>query len=192
MKHEKATLQTKTAISASLKKFMEKKPLRKITVSEIIADCDINRNTFYYHFEDIYDLLKWTLEQEAIEVVKKFNFLIDTEDAVRFVIRYVAQNAHMLNCAYDTMGRDELKRFFYNDFITIIRGIVDDCEATNHLSVSADFKSFLCDFLTEATSGILVNGFQNQGFPNEDEIVKNITTIVDALPDVLRRAETKG
>ena len=33
---------------------MEKKPLSKITVSEIIADCGVNRKTFYYHFEDIY------------------------------------------------------------------------------------------------------------------------------------------
>ena len=42
----------------SLQRFMEKKPLSKITVSEIIADCGVNRKTFYYHFEDIYALLK--------------------------------------------------------------------------------------------------------------------------------------
>ncbi|WP_295208123.1 TetR family transcriptional regulator [Ruminococcus sp.] len=39
------------------------KPLSKITVSEIVADCNINRKTFYYHFEDVQSLLKWTLEQ---------------------------------------------------------------------------------------------------------------------------------
>lgn len=46
MKHEQATLQTKTALATSLKKYMEKKPLGKITVSEIIADCNVNRKTF--------------------------------------------------------------------------------------------------------------------------------------------------
>ena len=81
-------------------------------MSEIIADCNVNRKTFYYHFEDIYDLLKWTLEQEAIDVVKNFDLLIDYEDAIRFVVEYVNKNAHILNCAYDSMGRDELKRFF--------------------------------------------------------------------------------
>lgn len=90
---------------------MKKKPLGKITVSEIITDCNVNRKTFYYHFEDIYDLLKWMLEQEAIEVVKNFDFLIDYEDAIKFVIKYVKENSHILNCAYDSMGRDELKRF---------------------------------------------------------------------------------
>ena len=42
----------------SLKRFMEKKPLSKITVSEIIADCGVNREAFDYDFGDIYGLLK--------------------------------------------------------------------------------------------------------------------------------------
>ena len=46
------------------KKAMEKKTLSKITVSELIAECNVNRKTFYYHFDDIYALLKWTLEEE--------------------------------------------------------------------------------------------------------------------------------
>ena len=66
MKHEITTLNTKKMLAASLKKHMGKKPLSKITISEIIADCGVNRKTFYYHFEDIYTLLKWMLEQEAI------------------------------------------------------------------------------------------------------------------------------
>ena len=78
MRHEVTTLNTKKALAASLKRFMEKKPLSKITVSEIIADCGVNRKTFYYHFEDIYALL----EEEAVEVVKQFDLLADYREAV--------------------------------------------------------------------------------------------------------------
>ena len=148
MTHEQSTLQTKTALAASLKKYMLKKPLGKITVSEIIADCNVNRKTFYYHFEDIYALLKWMLEQEAIEVVKNFDLLIDYEDVVRFVIGYVKNNAHILNCAYDSMGRDELKRFFYNDFVALAVMMIDDTQKRYGLSVDEDFKKFLCDFFS--------------------------------------------
>lgn len=48
MRHEVTTLNTKKELAASLKRFMEKKPLSKITVSGIIADCGVNRKTFYY------------------------------------------------------------------------------------------------------------------------------------------------
>ena len=95
-----------------MKGFMEKKPLSKITVSKIIADCGVNRKTFYYHFEDIYALLKWMLEEEAVNVVKQFDLLVDYRKAVVFVMHYVRENKHLLCCTYDSMGRDEMKRFF--------------------------------------------------------------------------------
>lgn len=188
MKHGETTLKTKTALAKSLKKFMEKKPICKITVSEIIADCDVNRKTFYYHFEDIYALLKWMLEQEAIEVVKNFDMLIDYEDAIRFVISYVQENSHILNCAYDSMGRDELKRFFYNDFVTVVRNIVQNAEEKSGYHVTDDFRIFICDFLTEATAGMLVNGFKDKRKMEQNDVIGNMTVILNSLPDMLKHA----
>lgn len=191
MKHDEATLQTKTALAASLKKYMTQKPFKKITVSEIIADCNVNRKTFYYHFEDIYALLKWMLNQEAIEVIKNFDLLVDYEDAVSFVIRYVQENAHILSCAYDSMGRDELKRFFYNDFLALVRNVVDDTEERNGLSVTEDFKEFISDFLTEAIAGMLVKIFKSERTPERKKVVRDISVILESLPDILKRAPNK-
>ena len=55
-------------LAASLKKFMAQKPLNKITIREIVEDCGVNRQTLYYHFEDIYALGKWMFDQEAVEL----------------------------------------------------------------------------------------------------------------------------
>ena len=44
---------TKKAIADSFLKLLREKPLDKITIKDIVEDCGINRNTFYYHFEDI-------------------------------------------------------------------------------------------------------------------------------------------
>ena len=43
---------TKRALEASLKKMLLKKPVTKITISDITEDCGVNRATFYYHFKD--------------------------------------------------------------------------------------------------------------------------------------------
>lgn len=86
MKHEVTTYNTKKSLAESLKKTMKTKVFSKITVSEIINDCGVNRKTFYYHFEDIYALLKWMFEEEAIEVVKHFDLLVNYEEAIRFVM----------------------------------------------------------------------------------------------------------
>ena len=50
---------TKRALAASLKKLLADRPLDKVTVTDIAEDCGVGRQTFYYHFEDIYGLVEW-------------------------------------------------------------------------------------------------------------------------------------
>ena len=49
---------TKKAIMESFVHLIEKKPLEKITVRDVVDECGINRNTFYYYFQDIYAVLE--------------------------------------------------------------------------------------------------------------------------------------
>ena len=49
---------TKKALMESLKKLMLQKPLNKITINDLTADCGISRMAFYYHVRDIYDLVE--------------------------------------------------------------------------------------------------------------------------------------
>ena len=189
MKHEVTTLNTKKTIAASLKKFMEKKPLSKITVSEIVADCGINRKTFYYHFEDIQALLKWILEEEAVEVVKNFDMLLDYEDAINFVINYVEENKHILNCAYDCMGRDELKRFFYKDFNGIMMTIIKGVEENIGVKAEKEYLNFVCDFYTEALTGKIVELLKNnKPYDRKKLIDYTFLTLKASLPAIVTQA----
>ena len=56
---------TKQAIAESLKHLLLRKPITKITINDITEDCGISRMTFYYHFNDIYDLVEWVCAEEA-------------------------------------------------------------------------------------------------------------------------------
>ena len=189
MKHEVTSLNTKKTLAASLKRFMEKKPLSKITVSEIITDCGVNRKTFYYHFEDIYALLKWMLEEEAIEVVKQFDLLVDYREAVLFVLDYVKTNKHLLCCAYDSMGRDEMKRFFYSDFIGIIKNIISNTEQQLGIRAEDEFKEFLAHLYTEALAGMLIDEFTNKDNHDPEKVVKYLSLVLkNSLPGVLASA----
>ncbi len=58
MTNEEVSYNTKKALADTLKELMTRKPFSKITVSEIIRECNVNRKTFYYHFEDIYIFIK--------------------------------------------------------------------------------------------------------------------------------------
>ena len=56
---------TKLWIAAAMKRLMTKKPLNKIRVTEICREAEIRRPTFYYHFQDKYDLVAWIFFQDA-------------------------------------------------------------------------------------------------------------------------------
>lgn len=192
MKHADASLQTKRAMAASLKRFMELKPLSKITVSEICADCNINRKTFYYHFEDIYGLLKWMLEQETVEIVKTLDVFSEDHEIINFVIDYVDKNNHILNCAYDAMGREGMKRFFFSDFEGVILVIIGGIEKQQKHTLDADFKQFLCTFYTNALSGMLIDWFHDKSIYSREEIIDYIIlTIKSSLPSVITARTAK-
>lgn len=91
MKQQEATLKTKQALAAALKEKMLKKSFSKISVSELIDASNINRKTFYYHFEDIYALLKWTFEQDAIENGTKKLGISVSEDFMHFLAKFYAE-----------------------------------------------------------------------------------------------------
>lgn len=187
MKHELTTLNTKKALAASLKKLLEQKEFSKITVSEIVQDCGVNRKTFYYHFEDIFALLKWMLEQETVEVIKKFDLMVDYEEVINFIIDYVDANKHMINCIYDSFGRDGMKQFLYDDFIGVTGSIVNSVEELEHLRLPVEFKQFVSQFYAEAVAGLLVDWFQDRLKRSRGEVLENLVLIFrESLPSILR------
>lgn len=65
---------TKKAIREALIQMLEKKPLDSIKVTDITQACDISRNTFYYHYRDIYDVLREVFEITLTEIVEADGF----------------------------------------------------------------------------------------------------------------------
>ena len=178
MTHDEISLQTKQKLATSLKKFMTLKSLNKITVTDIIKDCNVNRKTFYYHFEDIYDLLKWMFEEEAINVIKHFDLLIDYEEAITFVMDYVEQNDHIISCAYDSIGHEEMKRFFYTDFYGITSSIISQTEKRSHCTLSEDFRTFMTKFYTEAIAGIFMDWVKNHDTQDRQKTAEYLTKLL--------------
>ena len=62
---------TKFAIAFAFKELLLEKSIDKITINDITEKCGINRQTFYYHFHDIYELIEWICETDADHVLKQ-------------------------------------------------------------------------------------------------------------------------
>ena len=186
MKHTDQSLQTKQELSAALKRLMESKPINRITIRELVESCGVNRKTFYYHFEDIYALLKWTLEQEALLLFDKYDLVHDNSKALEFVLDYVGENLAMLQNIVRSIGRSELGRFFFKDIYQPVYKLVCEVEQLRGLNVEEGYKAFLSKFLTEAVAGILLDCIERDVLDDRQRLARYITgTLSAAIPNAL-------
>ena len=120
----------KRQICAALKQLMAQKPLNKITVAEVMQACGMARQHFYYHFEDLYDAVRWMFDQEAIALLRKHEGVMLWQDGLLQLFQYLRENREVYLCALRSMSREHLKRFFHADIQAIIqntiRGIVTE------------------------------------------------------------------
>ena len=160
--HTVSSLRTKELLASALRRQMEKKPLSRITVSDIMAETGLNRKTFYYHFEGIFALVRWMFEQETVKIIQNYDLLMDFPEVVQFIVKYVQSNRHILNCAYDATGRDGLRRFLYDDIRPIISRAIDSYAEKLGILVDEGYKTFLNELYTEALAGLLISLLRDQ------------------------------
>ena len=191
MEYKAASQRRKRELADALKNLMQTKPFSKITVSELIKVCNINRNTFYYHFEDTNALLKWTLEQEAVQVVKKFDLITENKDAIYFVMDYVDENHKMILNICDSVGIGELRKFFSTDFYEIVSSVVNSFKKMKNITVDESYKDFLCRFFTEAMAGFLLEWISQDKHKDREETVEYISsTLHDSILSSLQTYNT--
>lgn len=187
MTNYEASQQTKNMITGTLRSLMAEKPFSKITVSEIVKICGINRKTFYYYFEDMYALLRWMLEQETVAIVREIDLNEDYPQAIKFVIDYVEKNSHILSCALDSASGYALHRFFVDDFMEISLSVIRRAEQKYSVTLEDSRRSFLANFYAEAVAGVLVAWIRDPKKINREMAQEHIGSIIrDSLIGVLK------
>lgn len=120
-----ASEQTKCALAAALKEMMAQKPIDRVTIHDLTERCGIRRQTFYYHFEDVYDLLRWMFQEEAVALLKQHEGALLWQEGLLQLFHYIEDNRAVCLCALKSVGREHLKRFFQADIHAIIHHAVE-------------------------------------------------------------------
>ena len=104
-------------------------------------------------------------------------------------MNYIENNAHILACAYDSLGREEMRRFLYHDFTSIIETLIDNVEKELGLCVKKEFKYFVCNLYTESLAGILIEWFKNPQNRCKEQVVEYLSIIFrSSLPEIMKNA----
>ena len=149
--------ETKLQMAQALKRLIKDRPFSKITVQDIVAACNINRNTFYYHFENNYDLLSFAYELEVQNISEAFREAnASLPDGMDFVLNYIDENIQLCQCAYESLGEQQLKIIFEKDLRIFVRALIDYFAEDSSKKFSEDFKTFVGYSFTNLLSAQII------------------------------------
>lgn len=114
---------TRKAIMQTFLHILKNKPLDRITVKDICEQCEINRNTFYYYFKDIYDVLEAIFEDEVRLVMDEAKegvtfhdayarvaaLILNNREAIMHI--YASENGRVLRTYLDAVVTQVVRRF---------------------------------------------------------------------------------
>lgn len=167
---------TKRALAQSLKKHLAKKPLNRISIRELVEDCGFNRQTFYYHFQDIYSLLEWMLDQEIVSVFREDENFLSWQDAGLHLLHYIQKNEAISLCILHSVGRDSLKQLLYKDAYNVsIKFLMEKCQG---LDASEQNYKTLAHYYSISFAALLEDWVTNGLKTSPDEVLRTLELIV--------------
>lgn len=163
------TVFTKNEIEKTFIKMLNEKELSEISVNDIAAACEINRNTFYYHYSSISDLIESIIKKTVDNSIKKFPSTDSFEECLIFAISTASENKRAIRHIYDSASRPIFERHLWE---------LCDYAVDNYLKSNSKSKKFEPEEL-EVIKGFFKNecfGFTiswiNEGMPSD--VIKKI------------------
>lgn len=159
---------TKEMLAESLMKLLARRTLDKITIQDIVDDCGYNRQTFYYHFHDIYDLIDWIFAAQTQELIEKCRACGSLDVGVEAVIAYMRENRRLILNILRSVNGEKLLDNLYRSAQSIVLSALENHPGVQELS--AEYRELVAEAFKYALAGLLID-WMRAGIP-EDRVHK--------------------
>ncbi|ADL50974.1 TetR/AcrR family transcriptional regulator C-terminal domain-containing protein [Clostridium cellulovorans] len=168
---------TKQLMAESLKKQMEKTPINKISIQNIVDGCGLTRQSFYYHFQDVYELLGWIYSNQAAKWLEEESRYENWKEGYLEVFKYIEKNKTFCLNTLHSVGREHLERFLFASASKHLIGIVE--EISGDMKVPEEKKKIVVDFYTPAFIALVGKWMEGGMKTKPEEIIEAIGVLVD-------------
>lgn len=162
-KEDRRVVKTKNALYEGLCVLLKEKDIKEITVRELTDMVDLNRATFYLHFQDIYALLEEVNDmlvnelKELIEGYFPINFGLKGEEFYTDLLEFIKQKEKytvvLLSENSSYILREKLNR--------VIQGVIMDYLRADANSIKAPDIEYICDFVVSGYTAMVVRWVQS-------------------------------
>ena len=161
----------KEKIAQAAKTLMMKNGAKRLTVKDIVDECHITRQTFYYHFQDLSGLFRWIVERDTSRTMLEIKSLENGEARLRYLFLMAIQALPYVKKGMETDYRDELENYFAQYIQSLFEQMCD--EEGLYLHCSRFETKLILRYHSQAILGILRN-WTPADTRNLDQIVHTV------------------
>ena len=167
---------TKKALEASLKKLLKEKPFDKITIADLTGDCGISRMTFYYHFQDIYELAEWVCIEDGKQALKDKKTYDTWQQGFLQILEALRKDKAFFTSVYRSISREQLENYLYRLTYDLMMGVVEERAAG--MTVRPEDKEFIANFYKFAFVGLTLDWIKNDMRQDPAQLVEQLSTLI--------------
>jgi probable dihydroxyacetone kinase regulator len=170
---------TKKALAESLKKLSQKKSFDKISVADITGMCGLNRQTFYYHFQDKYELVNWIYYNEIVEVVAKNKIIDNWNDNIYTILKIMKKDGCFYQSALNTAGQNSFEEYLFEISKEMFLSVINILTAEEQLDI--EHKNFVASFCSYGMVGIIKSWAKSGMKEAPEEITRYLENLVKEI-----------
>lgn len=171
-----SSLTTKKVIAYEFKDLLKEKSFSKITVNDIAKKCDINRQTFYYHFQDIQDLVEWICVEETNKILNNSSSCKTWEDKFLSIFNLIYEEKIFVVNIYHSVSLEILRKNLYNMVYPIMHEEIEKMSKENEYN--EEDIIFVTNFYKYAFVEIVLKWIEEGMKENPKMIVDKVSHLV--------------
>lgn len=150
---------TRKAIKETFLKLLDERPLNEITVKDIVEECGINRNSFYYHFQDMPALLEEIIREESDAVIHKYSSVKSIVECFDAVVEFASHSKRAIMHIYRSVNRDVFEHYLMKTSLYFVQNYVDVALAEEDLK--EEDKSLIVNYYKCVCFGLIIDWLES-------------------------------
>lgn len=168
---------TKNEIKRIFMKQLNEQPLEGISVKDLVNECGISRNTFYYHYHDIYEVLHEIFVEDAESSLKLLPPEAGLEDEILLCLKFIADNRNAILNVYNSKDRG-----YVDAYLKIVTTFATDETIemfSEGLDVPEEDMLAVATFFRRGTMGLIEEWIESGMKADLGTTVKRLTILLD-------------
>ena len=174
----------KRMIGETFMEMVRRRGLDKVTVKDLVAECGVSRQTFYYHFQDLMEVVEWAVQRRMDEALARSLEMDSEREVMKFFLTDAAENSQMISRMLNSQRREQMERILVDG----VKGYLKALFRARHggLALSQEDQEVALDFCACGLAGLIFRHCVNRSL-DVDALAERMCRLLSG--EMFRRAE---